>query len=308
MEESKQKIVYTYLRGALGNQMFVYAAARAAQIRYYGQEGRILIGWEKYKKENLKDLLKEFKLCPNVEFVPNFALPARLEAFRKLCGFTYRFCKTPMEIYNQSLRMRKIAQANGVIRCEDGYIPLPEKVPNQILMDAYFQSERYFPDMEDVLRRDFSLNHELLESSKELIQQMRQSDSVCITIRRGDYIGNPVHDVCTKAYFLSAIERMKNTHKNCRFFLSSDNVIDAVKWLGLEANEFVIEPGEATAAEKIEVFKHCKHFILANSTFSWWAQYLSNAQNKTTIAPSKWFKKKNIPWDIYQKDWSIIDV
>lgn len=53
----------------------------------------------------------------------------------------------------------------------------------------------------------------------------------------------------------------------------------------------------------------CKHYIISNSTFSWWAQYLSRNENKVVIAPSKWFNEGyGIEPDLYDKEWILINI
>ena len=51
----------------------------------------------------------------------------------------------------------------------------------------------------------------------------------------------------------------------------------------------------------------CKHFIIGNTSFGWWAQYMSKNKNKIVIAPSKWMRI-DMPIDIYQDNWMIIEV
>ncbi len=305
----KDKQVFTYLRGGLGNQMFVYAAARAAQLRYYGEDGKIIVGYEKYDKEGLKDILKEFQLCKNIEFVSSFPLPFRIGLARKVCGLGFRFCKNPREIYNMANRLRRFAQFNGLIRCEDGFIPLPRMVPNKILMDAFFQSEQYFaePNMQNVLQHDFSLAHPVAEENRQMIHQMESSESVCVAVRLGEYVKHPVHQVCTPEYYKKAIAIVREKKPNCKIFLFSDDIPMAMNMLGMNSEQVVCEAGTATAAETLFTMAHCKNFIISNSSFNWWAQYLSNSKNKIVIAPSRWYNT-DVPCDIYQKDWTIVKV
>ena len=95
---------------------------------------------------------------------------------------------------------------------------------------------------------------------------------------------------------------------NPLFFICSDNVeyvlehlIDAAKY------DYIIQDKKMPVHISLAVMAECKHFIIGNTTFGWWAQYLSVNQNKIVIAPSKWMAI-DIPVDIYQKSWRLIEV
>lgn len=303
--------IYAFARGNLGNQMFVYAAVRAAQLRYFRGEANIVIGYEKYNLERLKDVLKEFRLSPKVEFVARPHLPIKIRFVRRLYGLRLRFCKTPRELYESALRVNRCLPPplrRCVIRGEDGYFPMPEHVSNQLLMDAFFQSERFFeePYMKEVLKQDFSLVSPLPERCKEIIQLMRSSNSVCVCVRLGDYVRNPVHQICSVEYYKTAIRLMRERVGDCLLFLSSNDIPLAKDMLGPEFN-VIPEPEGLTAAQTIALMSHCKHFIISNSSFNWWTQYLSESPQKIVMAPSRWYNT-DIPCDIYQPDWVLIDV
>ena len=61
--------------------------------------------------------------------------------------------------------------------------------------------------------------------------------------------------------------------------------------------------------EKVRLMSACKHFVLSNSSFSWWVQYLSDSEQKKVIAPDIWYKTgKHRHADVYQDNWELIHI
>ena len=71
--------------------------------------------------------------------------------------------------------------------------------------------------------------------------------------------------------------------------------------------KFYYEDGNDTVAEKIKLMSMCKHFIISNSSFSWWAQFLSNYDEKVVIAPNMWFRNGE-KCGLYMDNWILIEV
>ena len=112
--------------------------------------------------------------------------------------------------------------------------------------------------------------------NKELYNVIESTESVCVTIRRGDYVTNFKNDffLCDVDYFLEGIKRISQEVKNIK--------IDSPCYY---------ESGDDPIWEKIRLMYSCKHFIISNSTFSWCAQYLCRNPNKVVISPDRWFPK-----------------
>ena len=170
----------------------------------------------------------------------------------------------------------------------DGYFELPNNIPNNLYCDGYFQSAKFFDDIRNEILADLTPNIKHDEDEKKFILQIEKAESVCLTIRLGDYIGNSTHQVCTKKFYLDAMRKMKKLHPKSKFFVFSDEVEKAKKIFDFEY-PVIYDSGKSKDYMSLDIMSHCKHFIISNSSFSWWTQYLSQNKNKTVIAPFKWY-------------------
>ncbi len=190
----------------------------------------------------------------------------------------------------------------GLLLLNDGVVELPEKMfTKNLFCDGYFQSARYFDFIRDELLDELTPKIPYNESETGFVKKIERTESVCLTIRLGDYINNSVHQVCTKDFYLKAMDCMKSKYPNCQFFVFSDEVEKA-----REIFEFkypvVYDSGESLDVVSLDIMSKCKHFIISNSSFSWWAQYLSRNENKIVISPAKWYAQ-DVPCDIMQDNW-----
>ena len=140
-----------------------------------------------------------------------------------------------------------------------------------------------------------------------MYKYIENNESVCISIRRGDFLANEHKKdcfICDNNYFYKAISEIKKRLANPKFIVFSDDV----EWCKNNMNfpsDTRFEDGNDPLWEKMRLMYSCKNFIISNSTFSWWAQYLSRNDNKIVIAPKKW-RNNNYVSDIYEKNWILI--
>jgi inosine/xanthosine triphosphate pyrophosphatase family protein len=177
-------------------------------------------------------------------------------------------------------------------------------------------SEKYFKDIESLIRSEFAFCNEVIESGKELESKIRNSNSVCIQVRRGDYVNNPqiaqVHQTTTLSYYRAAITMVQKEVDNPVFFVFSDDTNWCIEnFKGLPSVYFIekeLENSNATNSDYLQLMQQCKHFIISNSTFAWWGAWLSDFEQKIVIAPNKWFNNLKINFnDIYCTSWRKIN-
>jgi hypothetical protein len=276
-------MVAVIISGGLGNQMFQYACVKALAHRL---NVPFFLDISSFEKDipNVDKRTFELDLFPNIK-------PAFLKTF-KTSGF-YQ----PTRWDN---RLKKIfGRPIGSVLHENTHSfnesILTVKPP--VLLQGYWQTEKYFQDIGDLIRKDFEFPP-LPETdvNKSLLDEIRQSESVAVHVRRGDYITyettHNFHGVCSISYYENAIRYIKDKYPDSHFYFFSDEP----EWVQSNLMKENIDGKvisfnkEANSWKDMLLMSNCKHNIIANSSFSWWSAWLNQHPHKKVIAPSRWFK------------------
>lgn len=173
------------------------------------------------------------------------------------------------------------------------------KIGKNAYLDSYWQSEKYFFDIRDILLKDFSLKVDTL--NKDLVQKIINNDSVSLHVRRTDYItdkrANRIHGVCDGGYYYRAIETITKKLKNPYFFVFSDDIYWVKNNIKIPGNVIYVSEKRYKDYEELILMANCKHHIIANSSFSWWGAWLGRYKNKIIIAPQKWLNDERYNTD-----------
>ena len=172
-------------------------------------------------------------------------------------------------------------------------------IAGHVYLDGFWQSEKYFSDIQDILRREFTVRGVPDPLTSEMCRQASSGESVSVHIRRGDYVSNPVtsrfHGTCPPDYYERAVSHIARRASPLHFFIFSDDPAWARKNLTLDHPATYVEHnGPDKGHEDLRIMTHCKHHIIANSSFSWWGAWLSNTPGKIVVAPRKWFADEKI--------------
>jgi hypothetical protein len=185
-------------------------------------------------------------------------------------------------------------------------------VKSNLELYGYFQSAKYFGglDMKEIFTPTDEVNKHIEDKYGDLLQ----GETVSIHIRRGDYLQlSDYHYNLPENYYGDAIVRTfqtlkpNATIKDPKYLIFSDDI----EWCKnhnsgsminfIEGNEDIID---------LFLMSKCKHNIIANSSFSWWASYLNNNPDKIVVAPTKekWFgsKMNKSVDDLYLNTWTLI--
>ena len=299
------------LVGRIGNQLFIYAAAEAIRQKR-GRNEKIVFYDESILREGWKNSLEDYDL-KNVEFRHdysklNFATRLQMALVLRF----YKWFKLTRENRVRRYKFEKFFQPIlnllGIISCVDGYTKVITPFARNVYMNGYFQSEKYFQGCEDLLKKTFSYRLPTLKK-KDSVRQLLQRESVCISIKVEHNVGHPSFDVCDKSYYTRAIDYITKRIDKPLFFICSDNVPYVLDhFIDTDKYDYLCQDKELDVSDSLAIMGTCKNFIIGNTSFGWWAQYLSNNENKIVVAPDHWYRDPKIVCDIYQDNWHYIDV
>ena len=190
---------------------------------------------------------------------------------------------------------------------QDGLYDEKVLLSDDIYLDGYWQSEKYFDSEKTIsrLKSEFSFEEKNIlvnPDTKELLERIDNTESVSVHIRRGDYLNPGTVEnhggICTDAYYKRAMEYMLEKKPEAEFYLFS-NDIEWVKKQDFGEKSHVVEIEEESGdVAELFLMSRCQNHILANSSFSWWSAWINDRDDKVIIAPSKWANLKNME-DIY---------
>ena len=304
-----KKEIYLILSGRIGNQLFMYSFARAMQKKL-GVETEIVIDDADVLHMNWENSLVRYKL-QNVRYVHD-----RKERSAKKWFFRWLLLRVALKItsfhsnFKSKFRREKLIRPFlnffGIMLCENGYMDFHLGKKRKYLLYGYFQSKKYFMNANIELRNIFSLKNEL--DSYPNIDLLRNSNSICISVKVEHNVGSSLYAVCGKEYWKEAIDYIISKVPNPLFFVCSDNV-EYVKENLIDCSKFkvVFQDKSIPVHKTLAAMGQCKHFIIGNTSYGWWAQYLSDNPEKITVAPNQWMLV-DMPLDIYEDNWHLIDV
>lgn len=299
-------MIMVFMQGGLGNQLFQYAAAKMLSELRNGDS--IVIDTDSYQwvsdrryglnKFDFPDIHiateKERQCFRNrvvkrILFFYDSFFKKRGNCF-KLFHMCVRFILNKLGIYisvANSYSNQKVPVTNGMLK------------QKKIYLYGFFQSGPYAYHLKNITLKFPSKGYELWK------QNNATGEHICVHIRLGDYLNDSYYGICTKSYYNRAFEYLIDKVKNPIFHIFSDD-IEMVKREFIFAYPVIYEE-ENNANECLMKMRLCKHFILSNSTFSWWAQRLSFNENKIVVAPRRWYGERQRKFYLYDNAWKLID-
>src|SRR5258708_16743567 len=263
------------LRGGLGNQMFQYALGRSLAEKY--QRKRFLVS-DQLRGKGFPDR-REYSL----HILKIRAELTTAETITSMSGISVHVAERGFDFHPE------------VFDCLPVF---------HIVLEGFWQSELYFKDIENIIRSEFLFASDDYDyENPDLPTLIQSSNSVCVHVRRGDYLtGNGSLDFIGLEYYAAAVHAVLSRIPNPHFFVFSDDI----EWCKAnmhctQPHTFVTHQRSPTqnTQENLRLMRLCKHFVIANSTFSWWAAWLGSAPETVVIAPGRWFRSTPRPKGLF---------
>lgn len=271
--------VIVRIKGGLGNQLFCYAAARRlALVNHSELVIDDVTGFARDRRYNRHYMLDHFTIKAR-----------RAKASERMEPFE-RYRRWMIKLLSRRKPFSKRHYLEQEFRDFDSRL-IEFKVKGMVYLDGYWQSEDYFKDIDPTLRQDLRFIAPDDVINREMAEKIGACDSVAVHVRWFDAVGGN-KDNCHnlgQSYYVSAVEEMHRIVADPHFFLFSDDTKAASSILPLP-EDMVTQVDHNRSAESaykdLWLMSRCRHFIIANSTFSWWGAWLSDNARKVVIAPS----------------------
>ena len=289
--------------GGLGNQMFQYAFARSLALRN-GSALRL----SRYKFRG--DHFKRYYALNNLSLPDEVSLMTAAEEFLSRKKFNML-----RKIHKLTTRSEDDFFTDKIINFDDydrfePELTRPGFVKGNLIVAGYFQAWRYFTDYDEEIKRELRVSTPPSKDNAAMMKELASCESVCVHVRRGDYLSLGWSSVCDYEYYRRAIEYIsEKVHDPVFYFFSNDHT--EIEWLknnwsfdGFNVKYVDLDNPDY---EELRLMYSCKHFIIANSSFSWWGCYLGDNPGKIVCVPSRWIDDRPTrEMNLLMPDWKII--
>jgi hypothetical protein len=267
--------------GGLGNQLFAYAAARRLT----------LVNNAELAIDHVSGFRYDIKYRRHYQ-LDHFAIPCRkasaaerLEPFSRIRRNILRRWNMPRPFHQRSYLQQEGMDFESRL--------LSFRPTGRLYLEGYWQSEDYFKDVELQIREDLRITPPTDDDNQNMAQQIQIENAVAVHVRFFDEpkcvaASHAVENNLRGDYYERAIAEMERRVPGAHYFLFSDRPEVARKKIPLLDQRITVvdlNKGDSMAHADLWLMTQCQYFIIANSTFSWWAAWLSQRPQKVVIAP-----------------------
>ena len=293
-------MIIVRLSGGMGNQMFQYAIGRSLSVKH-NVPLKLDVTFLNHRIK-MPDFLR-----PNFIFrsfdLDVFNIQAEIAKSNEISFWNRPILFGPIMIIIDAI-LRKLAFLPGWEKKYSFNKEFLHFGPNTYLT-GFWQSEKYFSDIASTIRKDFILKNPISETVKKMQDEIKNTNSICVHLRRA-HGGGDFHAKYNMAYYKSGINYITKKKKIEKIYVFSDDV----KWCE-ENIKFALPTvfvGNDSAGVKGEGHLYLmslgQHFVIPNSTFSWWAAWLSTNPDKIVVAPKNLFTNEKINnQDLIPENW-----
>ena len=222
-------------------------------------------------------------------------------------------CQNIRSTYLKAILSRikfKLKMTNYVRETSFAFNPDILNLKGNTYLDGFWQTEKYFRDIKDILKKDFVLKTNIDGRNMQISNQIAACNAVSVHVRRGDYItATPTYqNLCDSNYYQTAIATVQKLVQDPVFFVFSDDISWVKSNLEIPCPHYYIEHNQnETSYFDLFLTSLCKHNIIANSSFSWWGAWLNDHETKKVIAPASWFNDPKIDTsDLIPETWILV--
>ena len=290
------------MKGGLGNQLFCYAAARRLALV---NDAELVIddvtGFVRDRRFQRKYALNPFHIP-----VRKATARERLEPFER-----YRRGLAKLSARFWPFDKRSYLEQQG-----NDFVPslLTFRVRGTVYLDGWWQSEDYFKDVSNVIRQDLRIVPPQDANNQELSRKIKAGAAICVHVRWFEgvtpgSVGGGYN--LTQDYYARAAKVIEDRVAEPNYFVFSDDSIAASEMLALPKDRTTYvrhNQGDAGAYADLWLMSQCRHFIIANSTFSWWGAWLAESTTKIVINPKVAYASLT-PWGfrgLVPKEWLVV--
>lgn len=178
-------------------------------------------------------------------------------------------------------------------------------------INGYWQSEKYFLDIEDEIRSEFAFKLPMSQQNAYIANAISRNNSISLHVRRNDFANNSrvnsIHGLCSLDYYKNAISYIVERVRLPSFYVFSDDSAWVKSNLKIDYPcEFVEHNLDTESFNDMRLMSLCKHHIIANSSFSWWGAWLNQNPDKIVIAPKRWFANSINARDLVPERWVTV--
>lgn len=276
----------------LGNQMFQYAFARKIQIqrggcvyldtRFINNEDRIARGEKRRTLERndfRKYSLNHFRIKLPVAEEPILARWRFINGKNRVDKAIFELAQEGLWVWQFKDDSQK--SKDEIWGKDDCFFPT--------YFQGYHFNLRYYEDIIKILQKEFTLRIPI-KLPKELRWILAHENTVSVHVRRGDYL--KLHcDISEKPYYEEAMRVIQERIAKPVYLVFSDDIEWVKENMPINGQKIYISSMGYADYEEFAIMKHCKHNIIANSTFSYWAAYLNSDLDKIVICPKRWMNE-----------------
>jgi hypothetical protein len=276
-------VIVVSLKGGLGNQMFQYALGYKL-ARERGVPLKLDVRYLRDRTPRANFVYRDYDLDV---FGIRPDEPSNGELWRFGLGMSNLALRLGIVEAAKRLRISRRIYAERTFAFDREVLGVGQSA----YLSGYWQTEKYFADVADEVRKMFTVTTPATVEIEDMLASISGQKSVCLNVRRADFVTNPIYQSIDSDYFSRAVELLRGRiGDGFHLFIFSDDIDWCKSNLDFPSGQTIVEHRLAGQkfSQYLRLMAACKHFIIPNSTFAWWGAWLAQNPGKVVVAPQRW--------------------